>query len=451
MRSFLSPSVPLSILVAILLPACSSHDDGAAATPDAGEAPAAIDAGPACPSAPAGDPLRAMREACTFTAGARVADTLGMSEAARHAMPIKHVIVVMKENRSFDHILGALSKSGQPDAEAVPATWTNPDASGAQVAPYHETSTCVKSDPPHQWDEMHAQSNGGRMDGFVSSGAHSSPPSNGHFTMGYYDSSDIPFYYWLASTYAIADHHFPSVLSGTWANRDYLVAATSNGTRNTGSDPQLSGVPIIFDKLDEQQVSWGVYTDDLAPLEFSVAWGLRKHGKVADFMKALQDGTLPAVSFVDATTAFAPPSLDEHPPGDVQAGEGWTRSIYQAVVHSSAWPETVLFFTYDEAGGFADHVPPPSSCAPSPDQSEFTELGIRVPLIVVSPWARKHYVSHEVHQHTSILRFIELLFDVPALTARDANSDALLDMFDFDCPASAAVADPPAAGTGRCL
>jgi phospholipase C len=269
--------------------------------------------------------------------------------------------------------------------------------------------------------------------------------------MGYYDSTDIPFYYWLANTFAIADHYFPSVLSGTWANRDYLVAATSKGTKNTASDPQLAGVPIIFDQLEAAKVSWNVYTDDIAPLEFSVAWGNRKQwGSVASFMSALKDGTLPSVSFVDATTGYSPPDTDEHPPADVQLGEAWTRSLYEAVVHSPKWSETALFFTYDEAGGFADHVPPPTSCAPSPDQSEFTELGIRVPLIVISPWARRQHVSHVVHQHTSILRFIELLFDIPALTARDANSDALLDMFDFNCPNDTPIADPPAAGTGRC-
>ena len=268
--------------------------------------------------------------------------------------------------------------------------------------------------------------------------------------MGYLDSTDIPFYYWLASNYALADHHFPSVLSGTWANRDYLVAATSHGTKNTTSDPMLSGVPLIFDALDTAKVTWGVFTDDISPLEFSVAWGGRKPwGSVANFMSALASGTLPSVSFVDSTSPLSPPALDEHPPADVQAGEAWTKSVYDALVKSPNWSDTAMFFTYDEAGGFGDHVPPPKSCAPSGDQVEFTELGVRVPLIVISPYARMKHVSHVVHQHTSILRFIEMLFDVPALTARDANSDALLDMFDFSCP-SAAPANPPAAGTGRC-
>ncbi len=397
------------------------------------------------------DSQAAMRASCGFNAGAMPVDTLGVPESVRAALPIKHIIVMMKENRSFDHLFGELSKSGQPDAEAVPAGFSNPDANGVAVARYHETTTCDKSDPPHQWNEMHAQWDNGKMDGFVKSGVNSSPASDGHFTIGYYDGSDIPFYYWLANTFALADHHFPSVLSGTWANRAYLVAGTSNGIKNTAMDPMLSGVPLIFDQLDTANVSWDVYTDDLAPLEFSVAWGMRKPWKkTAEFLRAVGDGTLPSVSFIDANGLFTPAD-DEHPPNDVQAGEGWTRGMIDAVMKSPLWPTTVVFYTYDEAGGFADHVPPPTSCAPSPDQAEFTQLGIRVPLVAVSPWAKRHFVSHVVHEHTSILRFIQLVFNLPALTKRDANSDALLDLFDFSgCVNLTPVGDLPAAGTGRC-
>ncbi len=453
----------VSMCLVGLLAACSSKsDDTGAAAPDGGAPSGPIGAIPGSDAAPGkndagvqcgavSDGLRAKREACTFAAGARASDTLGVTDEWRRALPVKHVIVVMKENRSFDHLLGRLSKAGQPDVEPVPDGWASKDANGAAVPPFHATTSCDAFDPPHQWVDMHAQSNGGKMDGFVTSGAHSTPASDGRFTMGYYDENDLPFYYWLASTFAVADHHFPSVLSGTWANRDYLVAATSMGTKNTQSDPQLSGAPLIFDGLDAAKVSWQIYTDDIAPLEFSVAWSGRKRwGKSKDFLAAAKSGQLPAVSFVDATTAFTPPSTDEHPPADVQAGEAWTRSLYEAVVQGPSWSDTALFFTYDEAGGFADHVPPPKSCAPSADQAEFTELGVRVPLVVISPFARRHFVSHAVHEHTSILRFIELVFDVPALTARDANSDALLDMFDFACPDSAALPEPPAAGTGAC-
>jgi phospholipase C len=276
--------------------------------------------------------------------------------------------------------------------------------------------------------------------------------------MGYYDQSDLPFYYWLASTFAVADHDFASVRSGTWANRDFLVAGTSLGIKNTDDPPgdQLpAGTPLIFDALDKAGVSWQVYTDDsilLGPLEGSVAWtGRKQAGKTAALFAALANGTAPQVVFVDANTAFSKPDTDEHPPADVQTGEAWTRMLVDAVVKSKNWSSTVLFYTYDEAGGYADHVAPGNSCAPSADQATFTELGVRIPLVAISPYAKPHYVSKVVHQHTSITRFIETVFDLPAMTARDANSDALLDMFDFCKPALLTLPTAmPAAGTGGC-
>ena len=134
----------------------------------------------------------------------------------------------------------------------------------------------------------------------------------------------------------------------------------------------------------------------------------------------------------------------------MQVGEASTRDLYQAVIASPLWPTSAMIWTYDEAGGFFDHVPPPNSCVPRPQDSAFFELGVRVPTVVISPYARKHYVSHVVAEHTSITRLIEAVFDLPALTARDANSDALLDMFDFECPPNLKPPAAPAAGKGGC-
>jgi hypothetical protein len=147
---------------------------------------------------------------------------------------------------------------------------------------------------------------------------------------------------------------------------------------------------------------------------------------------------------------------DEHPTADVQIGEAWTRRVYQAAVTSPLWPALALVWTYDEAGGFADHVPPPNeACVARPGNAKdlpFVELGTRVPLAVISPYARPHYVSHVVQDHTAITRFIETVFGLGALTSRDANSDALLDMFDFGCtPALMAPPEAPPAGTGGCF
>jgi phospholipase C len=384
------------------------------------------------------DVQRAAREACTFGAGASARDTIGNTPA----LPLTHLVVVMQENRAFDHMLGRLSLAGQPDAEPLPADYRNPDAAGISIAPFHLGSTCLEADPPHQWTAMHAGWNDGRMDGFVQSAAVGD--SNGHYAMGFYDETDLPFYYWLATTYAISDRYFGSALGGTWANRDYLYAGTSAGVMNTAQ--AVIDVPTIFDALESAGVAYGVYTDGRVRQD-CIGW-TNTHagvGPFSAFLAALESGTLPPVAFVDPG-----PGQDEHPAADVQPGEAWARTIYDAALASPLWPGLAIIYTYDESGGLADHVAPPPACLASADQNAFDRLGVRVPVIAISPWARSHFVSHLTHEHASVLRLIELLHDLPALTGRDANSDALLDLFDFDGPPRLDPPPPPAAGTGGC-
>jgi phospholipase C len=399
-------------------------------------------AAPVCPSPMIADPYASDRKACTFAKGAMVNETLGLDDATLAKIPIKHIIVVTEENRSFDHYYGVLSKLGQPDAEGWPAAFTNPDKAGIAVKPHHLTSTCLPADPPHQNVAMHAGWDKGKMDGFVKSAAVSG--TDGHYAMGYYNDTDLPFYYWMANTFSIADHYFGSTLGGTWANRDYLYAGTSDGVTDTGQATIPD--PTIYDSLDKAGVSWGVYTDG-GVRQDSLGWTKAHKGvaKFAAFLTALGDGTLPAVSFVDPGAG-----QDEHPPADVQGGEAWERKIYMAARTSPLWSSLAIVFTYDESGGLADHMPPPKACLASPDQTAFDRYGVRVPAIIVSPWARPHYVSHNVHDHTSTLRLIELLNNLPALTGRDANADALLDMFDFECPSLTNAPVPPVAGTKGC-
>jgi phospholipase C len=450
------PALPAAIL---LLAACggsnesAGHGGGAstAATSTAGVGGAGVGGAgggstgtgePVCPSPLPEDKLAAERDACMFAKGAKVADTLGLDDAARKAIPITHVVVVTQENRSFDHLYGKLPAFGQTDVDAWPVDYANPDAMKKAVAPFPLTSTCLEADPPHQWTEMHAGWDSGKMDGFVKSAAVSG--SDGHYVMGYYDGKQLPFYYWLSSTFAISDTYFGAALGGTWANRDYLYAATSNGVMSTGQ--ATINVPTIFDSLDKAGVAWGVYTDG-PPRQDSLGWTASHKGvaKFKAFLSALADGSLPPVSFVDPGG-----KQDEHPPDDVQGGEAWGRQIYEAALASPLWIKLAIVYTYDESGGLADHVPPPPACIPSPDQKQFNRRGIRVPAIVISPWVRPHYVSHRVHDHTSTLRLIELINDIPALTARDANADALLDMFDFECAGMMAPPDAPEAGTKGC-
>lgn len=418
-------------------------DAGDSADGTSSDAPQS-DAVACTPLVVADDPHAVDREACAFGPGARVDQTLGFDRDAGARIPITHVIVVMQENRSFDHILGHLAISGQPDAEGIPDSYRNPDTTGALVAPSHATTTCLHEDPPHQWFEMHTAWSDGTMDGFVRAAAVTG--HDGHVALTYFDASDLPFYYWLATTYATSDRYFGAALGGTWANRDYLYAATSNGVMNTG-DATIAGARSVFDQLDDASIPWGVYTDGM-PRQDCLGWTIGHRGvhSFETFFASLANGTLPEVAFIDPSGSF-----DEHPTNDMQRGEAWSRSIYEGAVASPLWPRLALFLTYDESGGFFDHVPPPAACIPSVDQSAFDRRGVRVPIYVVSPWARLHTVSHRTHDHTSILRFIQLVNDLPALTARDANADAMLDLFDFGCAAALEAPTAPDAGTGGCF
>jgi phospholipase C len=369
-------------------------------------------------------------------------DTIGITADERLALPIDHVVVVMKENRSFDEYFGRLSRR-RPDVEPLPLSFSNVDADGNVVTPFHETTTCSTMDPDHSWAGLHAAVNGGKMDGFVK--------VSGAAAMGWYDETDFPFYDFLVDHYALADRYFPSVLGPTFPNRHYLLLGTSTGIDCTGCAYPPVGTPSLLDELDVKGIAWGAYSEDGDPfegvlgLEWRALHAPHVHA-VEEFFAALRTGEVPSVSFVDSRQEIR----DEHPRSDIQVGEAWTRELYEAIVASPIWRSTALFWVYDEGGGFADHVPPPTSCVAAPSEAAFFELGVRVPMVVASPWARRRYVSHLVHEHTSITRFVETLFDLPALTARDANSDALLDMFDFVCPPELAPPPAPPAGTGGC-
>ena len=434
----------------LLIPACGAP----VAPPATDDAAAPVDDGPACTRDPAA--VAADRLACRFAAGAYPVESLCVDGATLHALRenIQYLVVITQENRSYDHYFGRLAATaasgggGQPDSEPIPAAYTNTDRAGAHVAPFHLTSTCLPTDPPHQWIAMHDGWNKGAMDGFVKSAGVNG--SDGHFTMGYYAAADLPVSYWLASTFALADHHFGAALGGTWANRDYLYTGTSSGVYDTGQ--AVNPARSVFDQLTEKNVSWGSYSDG-NPRQDCLGWagpthpGFHHYSRGADnFLAALAAGTLPAVSFLDPDG----PNQDQHPTNDVQAGDAWLREIYEAARQSPLWPRLAIFYTYDESGGLADHVPPPAACPPSADQAEFDNLGVRVPFLLISPWARRAFVSHAVHEHTGVLRFIQLLHGLPALTARDANAAVPLDLFDFTTPALLNAPTAPPAATGGC-
>jgi phospholipase C len=394
------------------------------------------------------DPSAAARAQCAFTAGARASDTLGIDEATRARIPIRHVIVMMKENRSFDHLFGKLHDL-QPDVEAIPATYTNPGPDGAPVSPTHATTTCIPFDPNHQSSSIAACIDGGKMDGFVQNAAATvtTDPDHGKFALSFYDQTDLPYDYWLATTFAIADRHFAPMASGTFANRNFMMFGTNAGVVDTGILYPPPATPSIFHELMNAGFTWGAYSDG-GPLSDALDWSSDSPGvhPLQALLDALDQGTLPNVAFVDGRENIE----DDHPLADLEVGEAWTKRILDHVFSSPEWTRLAVIWTYDECGAFFDHVTPPSACRAAPSDSTFTEMGPRVPLVAISPWAKRHYVSHVVHDHTAITRFIETLFDLPALTARDANSDALFDLFDFSCPGDPSVPLAPSPRTDKC-
>ncbi len=371
-----------------------------------------------------------------------------------HNLPVNHIVVLMQENRSADSYLGHLNAL-QPDYEAEPSSG-NPDPlnpTGPPIVPFHKTVYCESSDLNHSWNGEHQSYDNGAMDGFTAANdinsANADPNDpNGSRTMGYYDQTDLPFYYGLYSTFATNDRYFQSVLSQTFPNRFYLYAGTSAGViRN---DVSGSTQKSIFELLDANFVDWKVYTAQY-PLSFpSILFKyVQDHAAqhvfpIDQYYTDAASGHLPSVSFVDPRFLDSPTEeSDEHPVSNVQVGQKFVSDVVNALMQSPNWHDSAMFLTYDENGGFYDHVPPPA--APKPDNippnlkpgdvpGAFDRYGFRVPVAVISPYSKPAYVSHVVDDHTSILRFIEMRFGLPALTNRDANADPMGDMFDFSKP-----------------
>ena len=381
---------------------------------------------------------------CRFGAGALPEETLPPGIPHGDQIPIDHILVLMQENRSFDHYFSHLNRR---NVDRARKTMSNPDPTGGPpIHPFHQREYCEVADLNHGWDGSHLEWNGGAMDGFTAQNVDPADPT-GHRTMGFYTKHDLPFYYKLYRTFAMSDRHFCAVLGPTFPNRHFLLAATAFG--HISNDFPTVGTefsqPTIFNLLDEAAVSWKVYQSDVA---FSIIYAYVRNERmanvrpIAEFFRDAAAGTLPQVAFIDPAFLGAGEN-DEHPPTNVQVGQAFVASVVGAFVQSPNWPRGALFITYDEHGGYWDHVPPPPACIPDdipPNlnpgdvQAAYDRYGIRVPFLAVSPFARKHYVSHTTTDQTAILRFIETRFDLPALTRRDANASPLLDMFDFENP-----------------
>ncbi|HET7529717.1 MAG TPA: alkaline phosphatase family protein [Mycobacteriales bacterium] len=387
------------------------------------------------------------------------------------AIPIEHVVVVMMENHSFDNYFGMLPARGRRAADGFSLgadarpTATNPRADGTPVRAFAMPTYCQPEHEPNQsWNGTHLAVDGGRMDGFVR--------ASGDVAMGYWDRADIPFYYSLASTFPLANRWFASAPCQTYPNRRFLHAGTAYGlisTTTPGPDDPPPPNGTIFDRLNAYGIPWVNYFTDLpsvAIIPSTVTSNPDKLRPIAQFYADCAAGTLPAYSLVDpdfggtdVVGGFAPDGVvptvvraqgqDEENPQNIRYGEQFVAQVVDAVMSSPAWDRTLLVWCYDEHGGYYDHVAPPPAIAPDSIPPAlgpgdvpggYDVYGCRVPAVVVSPWARRDYVSNVVHDHTSILAFVERKWNLPALTYRDANAAAMLDFLDFGTPS---FADPP--------
>jgi phospholipase C len=376
-------------------------------------------------------------------------------------LPIDHIVVMMQENRSADVYFSQLSTQGQPDYE--PASMAgNPDPTnpfGPPIVPFHKTSYCEVFDLDHSWKGTHNEVHNGLMDGFTNQNKNPGLDPNGHRTMGYYDSSDLPIYYGLLSTFATGDRYFSSVQSQTFPNRLYLLAGSSFGhIRNDVAFPMT--VDSIFNLLDQHGITWRIYAnfmrDAYGPIFFQYVANQAETRVVplSQYYTDVANGTLPNVAFIDPNATGTPKTEnDEHPIANVQVGQKFVADVINGLLASPTWASTALFLTWDEHGGFYDHVPPPPAVPPDAilpmwlagDPHElFDEYGVRVGVVAVSPYSKASFVSHVVHDHTSILKFIETRFGLPSLSARDAAADPMLEFFDFN---TATFAVPPSLPT----
>jgi phospholipase C len=343
---------------------------------------------------------------------------------------IDHVVVVMMENRSFDHMLGWLPRADGRQAGLIYLDDAGIPHETYPLAPDYQG--CGHPDPDHSYEGGRIEYNGGACDGWLRAG------ENDEYAIGYYRQHDLPFFSRAAADWTVCDRYFTSMMGPTFPNRFYQHAAQTDRIRNTFD---LSTLPTIWDRLPSAGLTGRYYFSD-AP--FVALWGL-KYLAISRLLPAfLADcaaGTLPHVSFVEPRfiDSQSGTSSDDHPHADIRNGQAFLNLIYRAVTTSPAWPRTVLVINYDEWGGFFEHVPPPT--APIPDQAAGNAdglLGFRVPCLVISPYARRKYISHAVFDHTSILKMIEWRWGLEPLTVRDGRANNLAEALDFSQPPRAA-------------
>ncbi|HZQ94206.1 MAG TPA: alkaline phosphatase family protein [Candidatus Sulfotelmatobacter sp.] len=476
---------------------------------------------------------------CTLTLNSNLAvtATFNLNQTVK---VLNHIIFMAQENRSLDHYWGALreywrqnkfsdiSYDGLPQFNPVSGAAplygpppTNPgcdpnypppndcveDGNSPSISSYKLITECIENPSP-SWNESHVDwnlsnpvSSTPTLDGYVYTSGHDARnivpqyyDTNGIRSMGYYDGTDLNYYYYMASRFATSDRWFAPAMARSQPNRDYLIAATSQGyvypIGTNSKDQSLLTAQTIFQKLQNAGISWKIYVNPqntpcasnptaqcLLTQSYiqDFQWGQTIPANypnnlvpISQYFTDLQNGTLPQVAMIEPASAAG---LDEHGsdsdqyPIHIQLGAQYVESLINALMTSSSWKDSAFILTYDEGGGLYDHVPAHSTVNPdgikpvdlqptdictgtTGPNCDFTYTGYRVPLLVVSPYARKHYVNHTAADYTAILRLIETRFGLTSLTRRDANQQNMTGFFNFNFPPWVTPPTPPAQYTG---
>lgn len=331
------------------------------------------------------------------------------------------IVVVMMENRSLDHYFGASTFLEGSTIDGLTGRETNPRIDGTPVPVYHLLNH-QPPDPPHEWDDCHLQWNVGANDGFVR--VHELVhPATYDEVMGYHVRDQLPVLYALADNYVLYDQWYCSVMGPTWPNRYYLHAATANGQQGNLPEPSIT---TIWDLLGDAGISHANYYSDVAWIWGALVNPLTSFTEsIEEFFTAAEKGTLPQYVLIDPNFGLLPGGEggnDDHPIHDITLGQIFLGSVYQALANSPQWERCLLIITYDEHGGFYDHISPGTTFD---ELKPFQQLGFRVPSLVIGPHVRQGCIDSTHVDHVSVLATAANRFDLPALNSRMAMSPDL--------------------------
>jgi phospholipase C len=346
---------------------------------------------------------------------------------------IDHIVVVMMENRSFDHLLGWV-----PGANGLQAGLQFPDAGGIGRNTHALTPDyqgCPLEDPPHGYDHGRTCVNGGAMDGFLLDS-----PVGDLFPIGYYNADDVPFYAGCAAQWTICDRYHSGILASTQPNRMYMHCGQTDRITTGSGRPKTSVLPTIWDAAQLAGISARYYYNNLP---FTAIWNGRYRSishVIADFYDDAAAGRLPAISYVDPffyETGLDDLANDDHPFSDVRKGQIFLNGIYDALRQSPQWQRSLLVINYDEWGGFFDHVLPPFMPVSDYERNVVGndgQLGIRVPCILIGPRVRRGHIESALLEPNSILKFMEWRWGLSQHGIRSSTTHNLAHALDFVNP-----------------